>query len=181
LIEQEKNMKIFIVTGMPASGKNLAASFAREHRYPYFSTGDIVRAEITRRGLKADPETSARISTEMREDDGLGVTKRAVKEALRQSADAVFIEGIRSWAEVEWIRSQTPCSVIAVVAPRDIRLERVKQRGREDDSADHFSLRDSREIDYGVAVCIALADGYVVNAGALEDAKRQLAAIVLGQ
>lgn len=174
-------MKIFIVTGMPASGKNMAARFAHDHRYPYFSTGDLVRAEISRRGLTADPETSARISTEMRGDDGLGVTKRAVTEALSQSAEIVFIEGIRSWPEVQWIRSRTPCCVIAVVAPRDIRLERVKKRGREDDSVDHFAMRDRREIEYGVALCIALADAYVVNDGKLEDAERQLAAIVLGQ
>jgi len=173
-------MKLFIVTGMPAAGKNIAGQYAREHKYPLFSTGDFVRAEIRKRGVSGDPEMSAKISTEMRGQDGLGVTRMAVAEALKTKSDVVFLEGIRSWPEVEWVRSQADCNVVAVVAPRKARLERVKKRGREDDSAQHFDLRDQREIEYGVAVCIALADAYVRNAGTIEDALDQLDRIVRG-
>ncbi len=171
-------MKLFVVTGMPAAGKNIAAQYAREHKYPLFSTGDFVRAEIRRRGVSGDPEISAKISTEMRGPDGLGVTRMAVAEALKTKSDIVFLEGIRSWPEIEWIRSQTDCKLVAVVAPRKARLERIKKRGREDDSAEHFDLRDQREIEYGVAVCIALADAYVLNTGTIEDALNHLDRIV---
>ncbi|HPD56609.1 MAG TPA: AAA family ATPase [Smithellaceae bacterium] len=171
-------MKIFIITGMPAAGKNIAVQYAHAHKYPLFSTGDFVRAEIRKRGVSGDPEMSAKISTEMRGHDGLGVTRLAVAEALKANAKVVFLEGIRSWPEVEWIRSQTDCQVVAVVAPRAIRLNRVRQRGREDDSVEHFALRDQREIEYGVAVCIALADAYVLNIGTMEDALSQLDSIV---
>ena len=171
-------MKIFIITGMPAAGKNIAAQYAREHKYPLFSTGDFVREEIRKRGVSGDPEVSAKVSTEMRGNDGLGVTRLAVAEALKTKSDVVFLEGIRSWPEVEWIRSQADCTLVAVVAPRAIRLNRVRQRGREDDSVEHFSLRDQREIEYGVAVCIALADAYVLNNGTLEDALSRLDSII---
>jgi len=173
-------MKLFIITGMPAAGKNIAAQYAQEHIIPIFSTGDFVRAEIRKRGASGDPEMSAKISTEMRGKDGLGVTRLAVAEALKTKSDVVFLEGIRSWPEVEWIRSQTDCTVIAVVAPRLARLERVEKRKREDDSAQHFDLRDQREIEYGVAVCIALADAYVLNTGTIEGALDQLDRIVRG-
>lgn len=173
-----RTMKIIVVTGMPAAGKNIADQYARAHQYPYFSTGDFVRAEIRKRACMGDAETSAKVSTEMRGSDGLGVTRLAVAEALRQKADLVFLEGIRSWPEIELIRSKTPCTLVAVVAPRNLRLNRVKQRGREDDSADHFDNRDQREIEYGVAVCIALADAYVLNTGSIDDALRQLDEII---
>jgi dephospho-CoA kinase len=114
----------------------------------------------------------------MRGVDGLGVTRMAVAEALKQKADAVFLEGIRSWPEIEFIRSQSPCTLVAVVAPRNMRLHRVKQRGRADDSAEYFSERDRREIEYGVAVCIALADAYVLNDCTMADALKQLDSIV---
>ena len=52
-------MKLILVTGMPAAGKNIAARYAQMNQYPYFSTGDFVRAEIKKRGCRADPETSA--------------------------------------------------------------------------------------------------------------------------
>lgn len=171
-------MKLIVVTGMPAAGKNIAAQYSQMHHYPHFSTGDFVRAELRRRGCGGDAETSAKVSTEMRGNDGLGVTRLVIEEALKQNTDVVFLEGIRSWPEIELIRSKTSCMLVAVLAPRDTRLNRVKSRGREDDSADHFDLRDLREIKYGVAVCIALADAYVLNDGTLEDALRQFDAIL---
>ena len=171
-------MKLIVVTGMPAAGKNVAAQYASRYQYPHFSTGDFVRAEISRRGLNADAQTAAMISTKMRGTDGLGVTRMALDEVLKQSADVVFLEGIRSWQEVEWIRSKTPCTLVAVVAPRSMRLERIIQRGRADDSVAHFDQRDRREIEYGVAVCIALADAYVLNTGTTEDAQDQLHRII---
>ncbi len=167
-------MKLVVITGMPAAGKNIAAQYAKMRQYPHFSTGDFVRAEIRKRGCAGDAETSARISTEMRGEDGRGVTRLAIEEALKQKADVVFLEGIRSWPEIELIRSQATCMLIAVLAPRDLRLNRVTSRGREDDSVDHFDHRDQREIEYGVAVCIARADAYILNDGTLEDALRQL-------
>jgi dephospho-CoA kinase len=173
-------MKLFIITGMPAAGKNIAAQYAQAHKYPLFSTGDFVRAEIRKRGVSGDPEISAKISTEMRGKDGLGVTRMAVAEALKTESDVVFLEGIRSWPEVEWIRSQTDCKLVAVVAPLKARLERIKKRSREDDSVEHFELRDQREIEYGVAICIALADAYVLNTGTIDDALDQLDRIVRG-
>lgn len=166
-------MKLIVVTGLPAAGKNIAAQYARMHQYPYFSTGDFVRAEIRKRGGKADPETSAMISTEMRGADGLGVTRLAIEEVLRQKTDLVFLEGVRSWPEIELIRTNMPCTLVAIVAPRNLRLNRIKQRGRDDDSADHFDERDRREIAYGVAVCIALADAYLLNNGSISDALQQ--------
>jgi len=171
-------MKLIVVTGMPAAGKNVAAQYAAAHQYPHFSTGDFVRAEIHKRGYVGDAETAAKISTEMRGSDGLGVTRLAIDEAMRQKADLVFLEGVRSWQEIELIREKTSCLLVAVVAPRNMRLNRVKQRGREDDSADHFDDRDRREIEYGVAVCIALADAYVLNVGSIDDALRQLDEII---
>jgi len=171
-------MKLIVITGMPAAGKNIAAEYAQKHQYPLFSTGDFVRAEIRRRGCIADPETSAAISTEMRGADGLGVTRMAVEEVLKQEADIVFLEGIRSWSEIEFIRSHSPCTLVAILAPRHLRLTRMKQRGRADDSAEHFSERDRREIEYGVAVCIALADAYVLNDCTMADALRQVDNIV---
>ena len=67
-------MKLIVVTGMPAAGKNIAARYAQKHEYPLFSTGDFVRAEIRKRGLSGNPEMSAKVSTRLRGKDGLGVT-----------------------------------------------------------------------------------------------------------
>jgi dephospho-CoA kinase len=171
-------MKIFIVVGMPASGKNLARVYAESKHIPYFATGDLVRAEVKKRGLDPNPGNTGRVSTELRGKDGLGVTRLALTGALQSGRDAVFLEGMRSWPEIELIRQKAEGILVAFIAPRGIRLERVAARGRADDSPGGFDERDSREIQYGAAVPMAMADEYILNTGSPEEATALLDIIV---
>jgi dephospho-CoA kinase len=59
-----------------------------------------------------------------------------------------------------------------------LRRERIVSRGRSDDQAAAFEERDDREISYGTAVPIALADEYILNTGTLAEALEALDAIV---
>jgi hypothetical protein len=49
--------------------------------------------------LTPDPEISAKISTQLRGEDGMGVTRIAVGEAIKKKEPVVFLEGVRSWQE----------------------------------------------------------------------------------
>src|SRR5512139_2861072 len=100
---EEREMKYFIIVGMPAAGKDIARQVARTRGYPYFATGDIVRAEAARRQVSPDAESMAKLSTELRGGDGLGVTRLALKAAVNSGAPVVFMEGIRSKQEIELI------------------------------------------------------------------------------
>jgi dephospho-CoA kinase len=171
-------MKIFVVVGMPASGKNIARIYAESKGIPYYATGDLVRQEVERRGLQSNAENVACVSTEMRGEDGRGVTRKALATALKAGSDAVFLEGMRSWPEIEMIRAHVETVVVAFVAPRQVRLDRIISRGRADDSAQAFDARDTREIDYGTAVPIALADHYVLNTESMEKALADVERIV---
>lgn len=171
-------MKVFVIVGMPASGKNIARGYAEREGIPYYATGDIVRAEIKKRDIKPDPESMAKLSDELRGHDGMGVTRLALASALREKGPAVFLEGMRSLPEIDLIREGADCTVVAFVAPRQLRKERIMSRGRADDSADAFDERDRREIDYGAAVPMALADAYILNTGSMDDAMNDLHAIV---
>jgi dephospho-CoA kinase len=169
---------LFIIVGMPASGKNTARLYAEAHGIPYFATGDLIREEVVRQGLDPNPDTMARISNTLRGNDGMGVTRGALASALETGASAVFLEGMRSVPEIDLIRQEAAAIVIAFLAPRGTRLERIVSRGRADDSPEDFEARDRREIAYGTAVVIALADEYVLNTGSLDDAFYALDCIV---
>ena len=171
-------MVIFIIVGMPASGKNIARDYAESEHIPYFATGDLVRAEIRNRGLDPTPENTGRVSTELRGKDGLGVTRLALATALQSGQPAVFLEGMRSWPEIELIRQEAEGILVAFIAPKRIRSDRVASRGRSDDSQAQFDERDSREIQYGAAVPIALADEYILNVGPMEETTAALHRIV---
>jgi dephospho-CoA kinase len=172
-------VKIFIVVGMPASGKSIAQEYALTEGYPYFSTGDIVRSEVKSRGLTPGPEVTAKVSDELRGTDGMGVTRIVLMKALEQKAGIVFLEGMRSWSEIELIRKQAEAVVVAFVAPRPLRRQRIISRGRPDDSPAAFDERDMREIAYGASVPIALADAYVLNTTTMEASIEDFHEIVL--
>jgi len=171
-------MKILIIVGMPAAGKNIARTYAEKRDFPYFATGDFVREEVGRRGIERTPDNMARLSTELRGEDGMGVTRLALASAMKTDAPVVMIEGMRSWPEIELIRKSAPAVVVAFVAPRALRRERIVSRGRSDDSAAGFAERDGREISYGTAAPIALADEYILNTGTLEEALKAMDTIV---
>jgi len=171
-------MKCFIIIGMPAAGKDIARQVARAKGYPYFATGDIVRAEAARKKVSPDADSMARLSTELRGGDGLGVTRLALKTAVETGAPVVFMEGIRSKQEIDLIGAQAETVVVAFLAPKSLRRARVLSRGRSDDSAAAFDGRDQREIDYGLATPIALADEYILNTGTVDEALAAFGGIV---
>jgi len=171
-------MKIFIIVGMPAAGKNIVRIYTGSRDMVYYSTGDIVRAEVKMRGLEVDAATTSMVSDELRGEDGLGVTRLVLEEILKTGAEVGFLEGMRSWPEIELIREKADGVVVAILAPRSLRLERVCSRGRSDDSPADFGERDQREVVYGTTVPIALADAYILNTGTMDDAMEQLDAIV---
>jgi dephospho-CoA kinase len=171
-------MKIFIVVGMPASGKNIARIYAESRGIPYFATGDLVRNEIRKRSLEQDAAAAAAVSTELRGADGLGVTRLALAMAMESGADILFMEGMRSQSEIEFIRTRAECVVIAFLAPRQLRLRRIISRQRADDSPQLFEERDLREVEYGTAVSIVLADEYILNTGTPEEAVEQIEQII---
>jgi dephospho-CoA kinase len=171
-------MKIFVIVGMPAAGKNIARLYAGDRDIVYYSTGDIVRAEVKMRGLEVDAVTSSEVSDDLRGEDGMGVTRLALEEILKTGAEVGFLEGMRSWPEIEMIREKAEGVVIAVLAPRGLRLDRICSRGRDDDSPQNFDERDQREIAYGTAIPIALADAYILNTSKMDDAIKQLDTIV---
>lgn len=171
-------MKVFVIVGMPASGKNIARDYARAKGYPYHATGDIVRAEVRKRGLPADPQSTALISDELRGVDGMGVTRLALKAALAEPSPIVFLEGMRSWQEIGLVAEHVECRVVAFLAPRSVRRERILSRKRADDAPDAFDARDRREITYGTAVPIALADEYILNTATMDEALAALDTIV---
>jgi dephospho-CoA kinase len=171
-------MKVFVIVGMPAAGKNIARTYAESKNLAYFATGDIVRAEVKKRGLVEDAANTSKVSDELRGADGMGVTKLVLEEVLRSGTSFGFLEGMRSWPEIELIRRKTDCVVVAFIATKSLRRSRMITRGRADDSLQAFDERDRREIAYGTSVPIALADEYILNTKTMEDTIRELDQII---
>ncbi|MFC7156527.1 AAA family ATPase [Halomarina halobia] len=167
-------MGVIGTVGLPGSGKGEAASVAREMAIPVVTMGDVIRAECRRRGL--DPaDHHGEIAQRLREEEGpLAIAERSlprVEEAL-EGSDTVLVDGLRSDAEVEHFEDRfgERFTLVAVVAPFDLRAERVGARGRDntDRGGESLAARDERELGFGMGAAIERADVTIENEGGLE-------------
>ncbi|MGE0014683.1 MAG: AAA family ATPase [Candidatus Methanomethylophilaceae archaeon] len=162
-------MKIFIVTGMPGSGKEELLTVAREMDIPFLRMGDIVREHYAKyhseKGL-----TIGEFADRARKKKGKDIW---AKKAIKKMAGNIFlVDGCRSMEEVDAFRTLSEdVYIIAIHSSPDTRYGRLVKRGREDAPREwiEFADRDTREISWGQAEVIALADIMLVNESTLED------------
>lgn len=169
-------MKVVGVVGMPASGKTEAAEVARDEGVPVVSMGDVIREEVERRGLEPTDENMGRVGVGLREEEGDdAVARRCASEIREKDAPVVVVDGVRSAEEAEYFREEFCGSddfvLVAVEAPFETRLERVRSRGRSDDAeaAEELRRRDERELGYGMCKAIDEADVTVQNDSSLAE------------
>jgi len=158
---------LLLVTGMPGSGKSVFASVAASLGFEVFSMGDVVREFAQRAGITEAAEVNVFADRERR-DHGPDIWAIRTAERIAESgARRVVVDGVRSRFEAEVFERVLGerAVVVAIVAPRMERYRRILGRGRVDDPESIMELqsRDWREISWGVAELIALADYYIVN------------------
>jgi len=171
-------MKVVGVVGMPASGKTEAAEVAREEDVPVVSMGDVIREEVELRGLEPTDENMGRVGVALREKEGDdAVARRCASDIRSKDAPVVLVDGVRSADEAEYFRDEFGDGfvLVAVKAPFETRLERVRSRGRSDDAdaADELRERDERELGYGMGEAIDEADVTIGNDGSLEGFRKE--------
>jgi dephospho-CoA kinase len=168
-------MRVVAFTGMPGAGKSEAVAVAKGRGVPVVRMGDFVWEETKRRGLALVDANVGAVANEMRAKHGMDVwAQRTCDAILRDHAAAalVVVDGVRNNEEVATFRRRLGqrFELVAITAPPDLRVERLLQRKRTDDSAtkDEILRRDERELGWGIATSIALADHSIVNEGDLD-------------
>ena len=197
-------MRVIGFTGMPGSGKSEAMDVAKARRIPVVRMGDLIWEEVDRQGLPRDAANVGKVANAMRashgkevwairtcdrvraivadsegEPDVAGGAPTTVDEDKARSARLVLIDGIRSHEEGETFRAQLgdDFTLGAIHTDPDHRFDRLVKRARADDSRDVSVLkaRDERELGWGIARTIALADEMIVNDGSLEQFRQRVA------
>jgi len=178
-------MKVVGVVGMPASGKTEAAEVAREEGVPVVSMGDVIREEVELRGLEPTDKNMGRVGVALREKEGDdAVARRCASEIRSKDEPVVVVDGVRSADEAEFFREEfgdgDDFVLVAVDAPFETRLERVRERGRSDDinAAEELRERDERELGYGMGEAIDEADMTIENDGSLKEFREAFRAVL---
>ena len=174
-------MRAIIVTGMPGAGKEELLQVAGSMGLPFVRMGDMVREDYAASG-KASEMSLGEFASSQRAEYGKDVWARRSME--RMSGEVFLVDGCRSMDEVSSFRSLADTAIVAVHAPPSLRYARLVARGREDAprSESEFQERDRREVGWGIAEVIALADVMLVNDSTLdvfrEAARRALGALL---
>lgn len=167
-------MRVVAFTGMPGAGKSEAVDVARELGLPVVRMGDFVWDETRRRGLELKDTNVGQVASKMRIEHGKDVWAHRTCDAVLRDytgATVVVVDGVRNQEEVDAFRARLgdTFELVAITASPRSRQDRLMRRGRPDDPSktDEFQQRDERELGWGIARSIALAQHVVVNEGDL--------------
>jgi dCMP deaminase len=165
------------IAGLNGSGKSAAVAFLSEASFVPLSLSDVIRSELTRRGIEETRERMIEVGNELRRLEGADVLARRL--ASRISSDRNYvIDSIRNPAEVGALRELSKdFRLYWIDATDDVRLERIRARGRRGDpsSREDLAAVEKRERKSGDALAQQLdavrdmADESIRNDGSIED------------
>jgi dephospho-CoA kinase len=170
------------ITGMPLSGKTLAAEILEEEGFAVLDMGEVVRIEMDKRGV--EPKKTGPFVNEMRSEHGMDAIAQLsvpyLKEVLEEK-ERIVITGMRSWEEKRRFQKEIEeeIEVVAIWSSRETRRKRREERQRDEDiKGDGFKERDEREIENGVGKMIALSDHLIKNQATVEELEQKVKEVV---
>ena len=166
-------MKIIAFVGMPAAGKSVASDVVRDEDIDVVNMGDVIREEVKRRCLDPTDSNTGAVANDLRDKEGMdAVAKRCVPMIESLGKELVVVDGVRGIAEVEFFRDHfgDDFTLVFIDAPLETRFSRVSSRGRSDDMNDInlLKVRDERELGWGLAEAIRVANVKIENDSSIE-------------
>lgn len=176
-------MKIIAFVGMPAAGKSVASDVVKEQKIDVVNMGDVIREEVKARGLEPTDANTGGVANDLRDKEGMdAVAKRCVPKIEALDNDLVVVDGVRGIAEVTFFKEHfgKDFTLVFIDAPLETRFERVSNRGRSDDMTDIGALkvRDERELGWGLAEAIKVANINVENTGTIDEFREEIKTIL---
>ena len=166
------------LTGTNGAGKGEVAAYLMKKGYAYASLSDEIRDELRRKGKEITRDSLIAMGNALRRKHGTDVLARGVMKKVR---GRTVIDSIRNSREVAFLRRHKGFVLVAVVAPVELRYERVLRRGRAEsaETLEEFVAKEKQEMAGGTGGqqlrrCLDLADVTIVNDGSLRALHRQI-------
>jgi dCMP deaminase len=165
------------ISGLYGAGKGEVVAFLEARSFYPYSLSDVIRDELTVRGLDETRERMIEVGNEIRANEGPGGL--ANRFASKLVADRNYVvDSIRHPAEVEALRARAGhFRLIWIDADEEVRLARIQERARRGDpkTLDELRALEGRELasaDPASQQLLAvrdLAEDTIVNNGAIDD------------
>ncbi|OGL66195.1 hypothetical protein A3B21_01895 [Candidatus Uhrbacteria bacterium RIFCSPLOWO2_01_FULL_47_24] len=137
------------ITGTTGAGKDTIADYLKTLGFAYHSLSDIIRDECAKKNIPLDRDNLIAMGNELRGKLGPGVLGKLTAEKIQNLGETKAIAvSIRNPAEVAELKKMPGFFLISVDAPIDIRYNRIKTRGRIEDSVtfEKFKAQEETEL-----------------------------------
>lgn len=163
------NARALALVGMPGSGKTVCAKHLESLGYFQLRFGGVVEGEVRDRGWTVNPENERIVREELRGKHGMEamaiISLPKLKSAL-ETHSHIVIDGLYSFSEYKVLKEElgVPMVVVAIVATRQLRYERLSARPIRPLTFEEAERRDIQEIEtLEKGGPIAIADYTLLN------------------
>ncbi|MAF50555.1 MAG: hypothetical protein CMH64_00530 [Nanoarchaeota archaeon] len=171
------------LTGFPASGKGTIIEVLKEKGFTYLSTSDELREIAKIKNIEVTRENLQTLGTQIKKENGYGFLAEVLTKKIQaQEYKTAVIDGIRHPKEIELFRNLKNFILIAVDASQELRFQRMKTRGREQDPTEWEEFLKMEEKEKGinnpesglqVDITTKLADHTITNNSTIEELKEK--------
>ncbi|MGC8699913.1 MAG: AAA family ATPase [Candidatus Micrarchaeia archaeon] len=172
---------IICITGMPGSGKSVAANYLARKGFKIVEMGDTIRERMKKEGIRITNESIREYSLSLRKRFGNDIVAKLTVQKIKGNRKNIAIIGVRSKKEMDYFRKKLgDFYVLALTAPKMVRYKRLKKRGRQDDmiTMKAFRYREEKEKKYGIESAIKNADFIISNTSSLNELKKNIDAVL---
>ncbi len=180
MAENHERPRALALVGMPGAGKTMCAEHLAERGYWTLRFGALVVDEVRRRGWSVNAENERLVREEMRDRHGMAAMATLSLPRLQATLAAgrhIVVDGLYSFSEYLLLREKlgAPLLLLAIVAPRNLRYQRLASRPIRPLSGGEALQRDIREIErLEKGGPIAMADYTLLNGGTTAQLLAQL-------
>lgn len=179
---KDQDVKLLAFVGLAGSGKSSAVEHMTTRGYPKIYFGGVIYKAMTEAGLTpGDWEQDKQFREGIREREGKDFVVRRVVQNIYDLVEAgqkrILLDGLYTWTEYKVLKSQFPgvLTVVAIVAPRHLRKQRMAKRPERPMTPAELDQRDWDEIEnIEKGGPIAIADYFIRNNGNLDDFHEQI-------
>jgi len=168
--------KAIIFVGMPGAGKSLCVDHLKAKGLPSTYFGGITIDEVKARGMVVNEANERLVREDIRAKEGKGAYAlrmiAQIEGHFQQGHHQVVVDGLYSWTEYKIFKEtlEHNAIIIAVVAPRALRHQRLTRRSVRPLNETEATDRDYAEIEkLEKGGPIANADYFLLNTTSPEE------------
>jgi dephospho-CoA kinase len=148
-----QDKKVLVFVGMAGAGKSVCVNYLKRKGLSSVYFGGITLDELNSRSFEVNEPNEKKVREEIRAKEGKGAYAvriiKQIEELFEQDKNYVLVDGLYSWTEYKIFEENfgEQAVIIAVVAPRAIRHQRLALRPERPLNAEEATARDYAEIE----------------------------------